>query len=189
MQVLADISRTGCLEKENAPRILEIGGGYGGLAAVCMKFNPRTSYIITDLEETMFFQAVNLANQFGFDSIELCNDGIPNGGVLTPGSFYLLPQSLSDSLVSTSIDIAINQQSMQEMTIKQISHYCAIIRSISPLFFSFNSDQHKQESVEGMGIVQSLQAFLDNQFPRIKWQSMPANFFPQYQLPIKVKSV
>lgn len=171
MQVLSDLHRAEILNRNDSPRILEIGGGYGGLASTCMNYNPKTIYIISDLEETMFFQAIYLSNRFDFDSVELCPDGISPGHVFVPGRFYLLPQSYSDTLPSACVDIVINQQSLQEMAPEQIRHYFEVVRKVSRYFYSCNMDQHDQAVVKKLGIVSDLQTMLDHEFRSVKWQS------------------
>jgi putative sugar O-methyltransferase len=185
MQVLADLLRTGVLERSTPVRIMEIGGGYGGLARSMMNFNPRAAYVICDLEETQFFQAVHLANNFGFNAVELCEDGITAETVLEPGRFYLLPQRCADTIPPDSIDIVINQQSLQEMTADQIQRYVDVIKRASRFFYSCNS-QHNDAVATKMQIVKRLQELIDGQFHRIVWQSRSSSMGRNAQRAIKL---
>jgi len=170
MQVIADLHRSGVLDRSGEKRILEIGGGYGGLARCVMLYNPQAAYAICDLEETMFFQAVQLSNNFGFDAIELCPDGMAPGQVLLPGHFYLIPQRCADTIPPSSVDIVVNQQSLQEMTPEQVRHYFAVIDKTAQYFYSCNS-QHDASITDRLQIVTRLQSMIDGHFRRVKWQS------------------
>jgi putative sugar O-methyltransferase len=173
MQVVADLVQAGLLSRDRPHQILEIGGGYGGLAAVCMAYNPRISYALCDLEETMFFQAVHLANRFGLASLELCESELPSGEALSPGRFYLLPQNRAGSLTSAAVELVVNQQSFQEMTREQVQAYCALIRKAARYLYSCNADEHQESVASRMGIVRGLGRLLDEEFPRIRWETHP----------------
>jgi hypothetical protein len=170
MQVIADLHRSGVLDRTHVIRMLEVGGGYGGLARSVMQYNPRIAYAICDLEETMFFQAVHLCNSFGFEAVELCPDGITPGQAFFPGRFYLIPQRCADTIPPSSIDIVVNQQSLQEMTPDQVQHYFNVIDQTARYFYSCNS-QHDSSLTGRLQIVTRLQSMIDGHFPRLRWQS------------------
>lgn len=173
MQVLADLVDADVFPRDRVHRVLEIGGGYGGLASVCMTYNRDSVYLICDLEETMFFQAVHLANRFGFSSVELCGEEGALWAAPKPGRFYLLPQNRSSELASVSVDLAINQQSLQEMTEDQVRAYCALVKRAARFFYSCNLDAHREGVADRMGIVRNLHEILDREFPRTRWQREP----------------
>lgn len=179
MQVIADLVQADVLSRDRPQRVLEIGGGYGGLAAICMEYNGELTYVICDLEETLFFQAVHLSNRFGFEAVELCEESVPAPGATSPGRFYLLPQHRSHTLVSQRADLAINQQSLQEMTAEQVRAYCELLRHATRYFYSCNLDQQRPHVVEETGLVQNLQGLLDVTFPRIRWQTAPPQGIPK----------
>ena len=174
MQVVADLVRADVLPRDRPHRILEIGGGYGGLAAVCRLYNPAITYVLCDLEETLFFQAIHLANRFGFEAIELCESELPSDGGLASQRFYLLPQACSAALRGEKFELAINQQSFQEMTAEQVRAYCDLIRQTSRFFYSCNLDEHGEGVVRRMAIVRNLQKLLDEELPRIRWETEPS---------------
>lgn len=173
MQVVVDLVHADVFPREERYRILEIGGGYGGLAAVCMTYNPKTTYILCDLEETMFVQAINLANRFGFESLELCDGHVLSEDTLSPGHFHLLPQSRSSALASVPIDLVVNQQSLQEMTEEQVHLYFDLIKKAARFFYSCNLDAHKESVTSPGGLVRNLEKITDEAFPKIRWRTEP----------------
>ena len=87
------------------------------------------------------------------------------------GRFHLLPQSRSSALTSVPIDLAINQQSLQEMTEEQVCLYFDLIKKMARFFYSCNLDAHKRSVSGSTGIVRNLQKLTDNAFPKIRWRT------------------
>ena len=163
--VLGDLLSAGLLAREGALRVLEIGGGYGGLALLCLQFNPRVAYVICDLEESLFIQGVFLSRHLGADRVKL---GLP--AALEPGCVYLAPQTRAEGLQDLRFDFALNQQSMQEMTLPQVEHYCSILEHCAGRFYSCNRRSHGASIVRGKGLVADLHQALARRFP-VVWDS------------------
>ena len=171
--VLVDLVRHGPISADGPRTVLEIGGGYGGLARLCMDFNPATAYVILDLAETLFFSAVNLTNAFGADRVVLCDRSGPPPSA-EPGRFYLVPQSRHELVRPMRFDLAINQQSMQEMNQQQVSHYCDILAATTGQFYTCNLHHHSQKLRDETGIVTDLNDALRGRFPEVVWDSEKA---------------
>ena len=170
LQVLVDLREHGAFSSDRPQTLLEIGGGFGGLAAVIMSYNPAVTYVLLDLEETLFYQAIYLSNTFGRERVVLCDQGRPMPQ-LEPGRFYLVPQAQYQLIENVKFDLAINQQSMQEMNQLQVDHYCNLLERTSVLFYSANLDQHSQTVQDEKKIVAGLNAFLLGRFGPVLWDS------------------
>ena len=166
--VIADLHPAGFLPRRNPMRILEIGGGYGGLALLCTQFNPEISYVICDLEESLFVQGVFLSQHLGEGRLRLADGGAL--AELRPGHVYLLPQSRAHVLETIHFDLAINQQSMQEMTEAQVGRYCEILQKSAARFYSCNRRSHGRGIVEEKGLVADLHTYLGARLP-VLWDS------------------
>jgi len=71
---LADLSvLLTCFESLKGLRIVEIGGGYGSLAALITHFCDPASYVIYDLPEVCFLQKQFLT-KMSIDSVRFCSD-------------------------------------------------------------------------------------------------------------------
>jgi hypothetical protein len=90
-----------------------------------------------------------------------------------PGRFYLVPQFRSPAAAHVKVDIAVNQQSMQEMNESQVSYYCNLIDRAADYFYSCNLEQHAQTVVDRMGTVCSLTELFNRTFPGVIWRSRP----------------
>ena len=134
-------------EENGNVRILEIGGGYGGLAyALATALTGKIHYIICDIPESLLFSAVYLGI-----TLPACRHSIYDGassaaltGLFDQGFSYM-PNHLFDELVEsgTSIDLVINTLSMAEMTIKQVRYYAERVKSMmgdTGVFFEQNHD-------------------------------------------------
>lgn len=169
--VLNDLVKHRAISISGEQTILEIGGGYGGLARMCLALNPATAYVIVDIEETLFFQAVYLTNTFGSDRVVLCG---PRETLITkpkPGHIYLVPQSDFKKVLGCQFDLAINQQSMQEMNEMQIENYCDLMQKNTRQFYSCNISQHSKVVTDKTGIIEGLNAYLIRKFQSIVWDS------------------
>jgi hypothetical protein len=169
--VLADLVEAGCLSPVDRKDILEIGGGYGGLARTVLAYSPGCSYTLCDLEETLFYSAVYLKNMIGEDRIHLVEDTLVDSQ-LTPGHFFLVPQARLDR-IRARFDLTLNQQSMQEMTEAQVARYFEFMSGHSTLFYSRNYPSHDSianaDFVGGHNLVRGLNDFIRNSFPTVVW--------------------
>ncbi|PIE23353.1 MAG: hypothetical protein CSA62_08125 [Planctomycetota bacterium] len=169
MGVLVDLYEAGALRRESAHRVLELGGGYGGLARALCSFAPRTRYVICDLEETLFFSGVYLSNEFGADHVHLL-EGERQLAELGEGDVALGGQVRFSLLADQDWDLVINQQSMQEMTAAQVSRYLEYIAQRAGLFYTCNLQSHG-ELAEQKGIVSDLDALFDERLGAPVWVS------------------
>lgn len=125
------------------PRILEIGGGYGGLAHHIKQLLPRCRYTIVDLPESLAFSSAYLSvlhqredNQFGAAT------------ALHPSrGFSFVPNYEFPALVESgaAFDLVINTLSLSEMSVPQIRAYCAGIQRLigqDGFFFEQNQNNH-----------------------------------------------
>jgi putative sugar O-methyltransferase len=169
--VLYDLVKHNAFAMSGPQTILEIGGGYGGLARMCLTLNPATAYVIVDIEETLFYQAVYLTNTFGNDRVVLCRPEDPPISAPKAGHIYLVPQSDFNKATGCQFDLAINQQSMQEMKREQVDNYCELLQKTARRFYSCNISQHHSGVVGKTGIVEGLNSYLIGKFPSIVWDS------------------
>ena len=138
----------GCLHlpEDRPPRILEIGGGYGGLAHHLKTLLPDAYYYIVDLPESLSFSAIYLSilwqHQMNFLLEPKDADSIL---VRKAPGFTFVPNYLFPSLAASGekFDLVINSLSMSEMNAKQVREYAAAIAKMLEStggFFEQNQD-------------------------------------------------
>jgi hypothetical protein len=132
--------------------ILEIGGGYGGLAyqmsEILERLNQKTTYIIIDLPEILLFAGAFLmvnkpnGNIYIYDTATFTDEFIRKG--IYEYDFVLLPNfALKRLWALPEVNLIINMQSFQEMTPSQINDYlCFADAHLSGFLYSDNIEKH-----------------------------------------------
>lgn len=164
---LCDIKECGFFDVTSQLVVMEIGGGYGGLARAHLMQNNQLSYVICDLEETLFFSSIYLALHFGVERVHLVNEPLIQAD-LQPGHVYIVAQSRIELLADIELDYVINQQSLQEMTRDQVIRYLQWIQHHSKGFYSCNLNDHGCIANE-KSIVTDLIVELQHEFGEPFW--------------------
>lgn len=172
--VLRDLVDAGLARAASAVRVAEIGGGYGGLARAHFAYNPKSTYVICDLEDTIFFSAVYLANHLGIDKIHLLEKPILDSD-LEEGHAYFVPQSKIALLEDIRFDYVVNQQSFQEMTQRQVERYLGWAERHADHLYSCNTIDHGEIGVE-KALVMNLPEVIRKHFGSPVWEgAVPAS--------------
>ena len=137
------------LESDNRNLIVEIGGGYGGLAHQLGNIlAPNSTYIIVDLPEILLFSGGYLIVNNPEKNIYIYEKDTFTPEFLT-GEIYnydyvLLPNYVLEELYAvTDINLIVNMQSFQEMSEKQVTEYVRFACSrLSGYLYSDNIDVH-----------------------------------------------
>lgn len=140
-------------------RILEIGGGFGGLAHHLKTLLPDAEYWIVDIPESLVYSAIYLS-VLHKESCNVCLQGdedLLDALDPSPG-FRFVPNFLFDSLVETGagFDLVINTLSLSEMTEKQVRHYCRGIATLladGGVFFEQNQDNRTVGGLDAQRLI------------------------------------
>ncbi|MGO9471596.1 MAG: putative sugar O-methyltransferase [Isosphaeraceae bacterium] len=147
---VATLSRQGVLGELTClgfpSRVIEIGGGYGGLALHLARVLGTCRYLLVDLPETLVFSASYLALQASAKRLYLYDPADRLGAEkLAAFDFVLLPDYRLDALTGFEFDLAINIASMQEMRVDQVERYLDFIRmTCRGVFYSCNRDRQNR---------------------------------------------
>ncbi len=131
--------------------IVEIGGGFGGLACHLMKlFGEQVRYGIIDIPESLAFSSIYCGTLFPTLDNRFEQEG-PVSLPDTPG-FSFLPNTLAREM---SADLVINTLSLSEMSDAQIHDYCKAASAMignDGIFF----EQNHQTGHQGPGDIPPL---------------------------------
>ena len=166
--VISDLFNAGFLNTDTAKSVIEIGGGYGGLARAYINQNAKTTYFICDLEETIFFSAVYLSKHLGIDRVHMVEKTLKYSEI-EPGHVYITPQSKIELLKELHFDYAISQQSLQEMTQTQVERYLEWMTIHVDHLYSCNILDHAALA-STKHLVLNLPALLNQHFSAPVWQ-------------------
>jgi len=131
------------LSKVEKPVILEIGGGFGGLAYNLLSKNEDITYIGVDLPENVMIQSYYLSCAFPNRKILFYNDyleALTNETVLDY-DICLLPNFVLDDIhlqkidLMQKIDLIVNVHSLSEMSMDTITEYFKQIDKLKSSYF------------------------------------------------------
>lgn len=133
------------------PVVMEIGGGFGGLARQILRLVPGVRYIGLDLPENVILQSWYLARslpdrRIGFDNLDLANrDG------LTTVDALILPNWALSGLQSLQIDLVVNVHSFGEMSRSTLDAYFTQLLRLRPEWiFHDNLGSPRRDHVYGI---------------------------------------
>ncbi|MFM8355146.1 MAG: putative sugar O-methyltransferase, partial [Gammaproteobacteria bacterium] len=124
--------------------VLEIGGGYGGLAAKLKKLLPLAYITIIDLPHAGLLQTYYLQKSFPSGRLNVLDYKVGahlHGDGSISSDFTVVPSTKIDLLNQQVFDLVINSRSFMEMDQKTISRYFDLIQSrlkVGGLFFNCN---------------------------------------------------
>jgi len=126
------------LSRLETPVILEIGGGFGGLAYHILKCIPNVKYIGLDLPENVLLQTYYLSCAFPNAKIFTYGDSFAtlDKTLIQNHDIILLPNFVLPQVEPMVADVIINFRSLSEMSADTICEYFRQIDRIGPLFFS-----------------------------------------------------
>ncbi len=109
------------------PYVIEIGGGFGGLAYYLANLIPQLRIVIVDIPESLIFSSLYLSLALENGTHIYARPEEPADTFLsdTPGCSFI-PNYLFDGLLGAGprFDLAINTLSMSEMDAAQVEYYC-----------------------------------------------------------------
>jgi len=190
---LVDLTKSGAIDKPTSTdvtqTILEIGGGYGGLARCIQKYKSNIAYVIVDLEETIFFSMCYLKEQLPEKHLYFVSN--LDTLQLEPNSIYFVPQHRFEVLGNLNFDLAISQQSLQEMTSNQVRRYLNFVKNNVRHLYSCNLVDHGQLALE-KSLITGLDNLLSTELGLPQWVGQwptEGNFFGDNHLNRKLYKV
>ncbi|TRZ83778.1 putative sugar O-methyltransferase [bacterium] len=190
------------LQAMENPVILEIGGGYGGMAYFLKKLIPRARYYMVDLPESLVFAAIYL--RITMPQYVDVGDSVYNGKKPTEkGETFTFIPSLKINEIETDFDLVINTGSFGEMIQKQVEGYADFIgKNLKGILYDENQELYVPvssilkrkfifESAIGLSkiwakdasVLASLQTYQKMNFSRkiVEWESRISRKVPKIQ--------
>jgi hypothetical protein len=122
-------------------RILDVGGGWGGLAYFLRRVFPNSHLTILDLPETMIFSIPYLKMVDKNKSFFVYGENGSVDSAISDNDFSFIPPTIINQIGDDTFDLVVNTGSMAEMTAEQVMEYIVQIKRVGKgLFFSFNED-------------------------------------------------
>ena len=155
-------------EAKQKQLVVEVGGGYGGLAHnLGIILGKQATYIIIDLPELFIFQGAFLAVNNPEKAIYVYDSETFNSEFLVRDlydyDFALIPNFALDKLREINeIALLMNMDSFQEMSEKQVQEYIDFARErVTYCIFSDNLDRHPYNRSDLTSVSVLLEAYFD----------------------------
>jgi putative sugar O-methyltransferase len=133
--------------------VVELGGGYGGLAYYLNRDNPSVTYIDFDLPEMLALATYYLMKTLPNLQISLYGEtNFPNEALLAPG-IVMMPSFEIVKMPSKSAAVSFNSYSLAEMSPSTIRVYIdQIARITNANFLHINHNRRAELSADKFGI-------------------------------------
>lgn len=118
------------LSNRSSPTVLEIGGGFGGLAYQMLRQIPGLRYIGVDLPENTVIQSWFLSHALPTCRVELCRAG--SCEMSSAAGAALLPNWELETLRNVEVDVVVNIRSFGEMSRPTLESYFASLVRLQP---------------------------------------------------------
>lgn len=137
------------------PKILEIGGGFGGLAFYLKKIAPNVKYFGMDVTENLVLQKYFLTSAFGPGKVKLIKNKQEFCYInqfQSDTTTTLLPNRLIEEFEDNYFDIVVNFRSFAEMPSSSLSNYLKQSSRISKRFI-YHENLYKERRGDLHGIT------------------------------------
>lgn len=136
------------LRQKSNPTILDLGGGFGGMAYYCLRDIKNLKFICVDLPENCALQAYYLKSHFPNKKIRLFGEAFDENDF----DALIIPNFGIESLKENSIDLSFNSYSLAEMGRNTISKYVEIISKITQDYIYHLNHVHWEVSADSFPI-------------------------------------
>jgi hypothetical protein len=120
------------LKVQESVRVVEIGGGYGGMAYWFLRMTTDARYAIVDLPLVNVMQGYFLSLALGEDAVSLCGESERQVSIVPPHEL---------TVISTPCDVLVNKDSLPEIPRTEAIAYLAWAKQhCTGLFYSYNQE-------------------------------------------------
>lgn len=136
------------LRKKTSPVVLELGGGFGGMAYYCLRDIPLVKYICVDLPENAALQAYFLKSYFPDKKIRLFGEDFESKDF----DALIIPNYGIESLSENFVDLTFNSYSLAEMSKETIENYVKLITYFTRDYFYHLNHVHWEVGADSFPI-------------------------------------
>ena len=128
-------------------KVVEIGGGYGGLAQAMRLFHPKQTYVIVDLLDSLYCSYVFISSTHPNARI-LFLTRPEEASQIDDCDFVFIPTEHFDVLKGSKPDLIVNTASLGEMTQKDVDAYMHFINHTAEASHFYSINRYAREPRE-----------------------------------------
>jgi len=133
--------------------VIELGGGFGGLAYFLLRDTPQINYVDFDLPETAALASYYLLKAFPNERITLYGEMEFLAESLLQSRVWILPAFELLKMANNSTELAFNSYSLAEMSPEAIKEYVAQLTRISRKYLlHVNHNKNSVKAADDFGI-------------------------------------
>ena len=117
--------------------VVEIGGGFGGMAYFLLRDQPKTQYCDFDLPESIAIATYYLAKAFPQKKFLLFGERPLNGEAIANADVVLMPLFCLERLKTASVDVTFSSHAMTDIEAGELALYLETIRRVTRNRFLF----------------------------------------------------
>jgi putative sugar O-methyltransferase len=135
------------------PVVVELGGGFGGMAYFLIRDSPNTTYVDFDLPENMALTAYHLLRAFPTMNVVLYGEEELSSDTLRNNRIVIMPNFEIAKLPGNSAEVVFNSYSLAEMSAEAIDEYIKQMTRISRRnFLHVNHTKNSLVRADNFGI-------------------------------------
>jgi putative sugar O-methyltransferase len=143
------------LSQSDRQVVVELGGGFGGMAYYFIRDNPEATYIDFDLPENLALASYYLLKAFPEASATLFGEADLTPETLRSSRIVLMPSFEIQKLQDKSVSVSFNSYSLAEMSGSAIKEYIAHITRITKgHFLHVNHTRNAVVNADNFGVEQ-----------------------------------
>lgn len=120
----------GLLRTAESPTVVEIGGGFGGMAYYLIRDSPEITYIDFDLPETVALASYYIAKSFPHLQVRLYGEE-----TVCRGGIFLMPVFAMAEMLPTGADVVFSSHLFSDLAPAALQEYLTIILDAAPVHF------------------------------------------------------
>ena len=151
-------------QKGESNKIIEIGGGYGKLAYYLLKNISNYTYIDLDIPETLTLASYFLSKSFPNKKNLFYGERKFNSNIINEYDLIFLPPWEIENIQDNSINLALNKNSLGEMSPETARNYINHIHRTSKYFFSMNHEYFRNNFNDGEKSLINKEYNIDKKF-------------------------
>lgn len=164
----------------SADAVVEIGGGFGGMAYYLLRDRPETTYIDFDVPESLAITAYYLMKAFPRLQFLLCGEAALSRQSLSRADVVLMPLCEMDSLPAECAGVVFSSHAISDISRPAMSAYLETVARIASGCFLYFGNAHGAQRIRSLA-VRGRELFRFDEFRSSAWNTQRSPGFDEVE--------